>query len=150
MTMSASGLFITTQLDQWDATQLGMNLATNTLKCALFLDTIANDLSTDTAYGVSPYNANEVPGTGNYTTGGATLGSQTFTALNVSQATLNAASTTWASSTISNARGALIYNSTVAGNRGLCLVNFGAAYSTISGTFTITWNAAGIFYIDCY
>lgn len=90
---------------------------------------------------------NEVTGTG-YTAGGATLTSPTFTytaATNVFM--LDAADTSWASSTIT-ARYAVIYDSTPATDATrplLGYVDFGADVVSTAGTFTITWDAAGIF-----
>jgi hypothetical protein len=91
---------------------------------------------------------NEVTGTG-YTAGGATLGSKTigYTAgTNVIK--LDAADTAWTSSTIT-ARYAVIYVATGddATSALLGYVDFGADVVSASGTFTITWDAAGIFTI---
>lgn len=89
---------------------------------------------------------NEVAGTG-YTAGGATLTSVTLTytgATNVLD--LDAADTSWASSTIT-ARYAVVYDSTPATDATrplICYVDFGADVTSTSGTFTITWDAAGI------
>jgi hypothetical protein len=60
----------------------------------------------------------------------------------------DAADTSWTTSTITNARCALIYADALAGNNAICLVNFGADYSTSAGTFTIQWAATGIFTWD--
>ena len=51
-----------------------IDLNADTMKCALFTDSITGtfNFDTNTAYNVSPWNANEVSGTG-YTAGGATL-----------------------------------------------------------------------------
>ena len=90
---------------------------------------------------------NEVTGTG-YTAGGATLTSPTFTytaATNVLM--LDAADTSWASSTIT-ARYAVIYDSTPATDATRPLigyVDFGADVVSSAGTFSITWDSAGIF-----
>jgi hypothetical protein len=54
----------------------------------------------------------------------------------------------WAASTITNARGALIYADALAGNNGIVLVNFGGDYSTVAGTFTIQWPPTGILTLD--
>lgn len=89
---------------------------------------------------------NEVTGTG-YTEGGATLGSKTldYTAgTNVIK--FDGADVAWTSSTIT-ARYAVIYDDTPATSATkplLGYVDFGADQSTVNGTFTITWDAAGI------
>lgn len=88
---------------------------------------------------------NEVTGTG-YTAGGATLASCTVTYTGASNTlALDAADVSWSSSTIT-ARGAVVYVSTGTASTSplLCFVDFGANVSTTSGTFTITWDSAGI------
>jgi hypothetical protein len=87
---------------------------------------------------------NEVTGTG-YTAGGATLGTPTIgNTLNVIK--LDGDDTVWAASTIT-ARIAVVYDSTpgtAATNPLLFWVDFGADVSSVSGSFTITWNASGM------
>lgn len=147
MAVTASGLFVATWIDILDTTQLAVDLDLETHKAAMFTNSITPNFSSDTAYGVSPYDANEVSGTG-YTAGGTEV---TTTAVSESPSgTLmwDAADTAWASSTITNARCALIYADALAGNNAIVLVNFGGDYSTTSGTFTIQWNALGILTID--
>lgn len=147
MAVTASGLFVLTFIDVLDTTQLALDLDLETHKVAMFTNSITPNFSTDTAYGAAPYNANEVSGTG-YTAGGTVL---TSTALSESPAgtiMYDAADTSWSSSTITNARCALIYADALAGNNAICLVNFGADYSTSNGTFTIQWAATGIFTWD--
>lgn len=87
---------------------------------------------------------NEVSGTG-YTAGGATLGSVTV-GVTGNVFTLDAADTSWASSTIT-ARYAVIYDSTPGSDATRPLIgyiDFGADVSTTSGTFQIVWNSSGI------
>jgi hypothetical protein len=146
MAISASGLYVSTFIDVLDTTQLALDLDLDTHKVALFTDSVSPNFSSDTAYGVSPYNANEVSGTG-YTSGGATL---TGTALSDVSGTLkwDADDVSWTSSTISNAKGALIYADALSGNNAIVLVNLGSNYSTSAGTLLISWHANGIFTID--
>lgn len=93
--------------------------------------------------------ANEVSGTG-YTAGGVSLGTKTMTydgATN--KITLDAADVSWSSSTIT-ARFAVIYDNTPSTNATkplLGYVDFGQDESSSNGTFTIAWNASGIFEI---
>lgn len=147
MAITASGLFIPTWRDVLDLTQLAIDLDVETHKVALFTNSITPNFSSDTAYGVSPYNANEVSGTG-YTAGGALLTTTTLTESPTGTLMFDAADVSWASSTITNARGALIYADASGGNEALVLVNFGADYSTSNGTFTIQWASGGIFTWD--
>lgn len=93
---------------------------------------------------------NEVAAGSGYTSGGATLGTPTIGytgATNVVK--LDGDDVSWTTSTIT-ARYAIIYDSTpgsAATNPLLGYVDFGADVSSSSGTFTITWDAAGIFTI---
>lgn len=146
MAVTASGLFLPTFLDALDTTQLALDLDLETHKVAMFTNSITPNFDSDTAYGVSPYNANEVSGTG-YSAGGVALTSTTFTGSSGTM-TFDGADTSWTSSTIANARCALIYADALAGNSAICLVNFAADYSTNNGTFLITWNASGIWTWD--
>ncbi len=147
MAITASGLFVLTWIDVLDTTQLAIDLDLETHKVAMFTNTITPNFSTDTAYGVAPYNGNEVSGTG-YTSGGIVLTGTTVTESPTGTIMWDATDTAWTTSTITNARGALIYADALGGNNAICLVNFGADYSTSSGTFTIQWNASGIFTWD--
>ena len=146
MAVSGSGLFVATFIDVLDDTQLAVDLSLSTNKWAMFTNSITPNYTTDTAYGVAPYNANEVSGTG-YTAGGAVTASPTLTGASGIM-TYDQADTSWTTSTITNARCALLYSDALAGNNAICLVDFAADYSTVAGTFTIQWNASGVFTID--
>lgn len=52
-----------------------------------------------------------------------------------------------ATADIANAWGCLVYDNTLAGDPGICFNYFGGANSVTNGTFTIVWNANGIFRI---
>ena len=99
--------------------------------------------------------SNEVSGT-NYTAGGAAIASATIglgdNSSSVPTAFIDMADVTFSTATISSARGALIYNSTLAnaGTAGdtthaatpsVCVINFGADKSSSAGDFTITMPA---------
>lgn len=146
MAITASGLYVATFVDVLDTTQLALDLDLETHKGALFSNSITPNFTSDTAYGVTPYDANEVTGT-NWAAGGVALTGTTFTGAS-GTATFDATDVSVASTTISNARGYLLYADALAGNNAIVLVNFGADYSTSNGTFAITWNASGIFTID--
>jgi hypothetical protein len=92
---------------------------------------------------------NEITGTG-YTAGGATLGSKTVTYTSgTNTQAFDAADTTWTTSTLT-ARYAIIYDATpgtAATNPLIGYVDFGGDVSTTADTFTIAWNAGGIFTI---
>ena len=145
---TANGLFVATFVDALDTTQLALDLDLETHKVAMFTNSLTGaDYVTDTAYGVGAWGANEVSGTG-YSAGGTALTTTTFVSSGAGVCTFDAADTTWAASTIANARGCLIYADALAGNNGICGITFGADYSTTAGTFTIQWHTSGIFTID--
>lgn len=147
MSVSKSGLFIPTWMDILDTTQLAVDLDLETHKLALFTNSITPSFSADTAYGVSPYNANEVSGTG-YTAGGTAITSTTVSESPTETLMWDAADTSWAASTITNARAGLAYADALAGNNAIVLVNFAADFSTVAGTFLVTWASGGILNID--
>jgi len=116
----------------------------DTIKVALLSSSYTPNQDTHDYFDdVSTY---EVSGTG-YTAGGQTLGSKTVTydaATNV--IILDAADTTWTSSTIT-ARYAVVYDDSGASAGAKALigyVDFSSDQSSTSGNFTITWDATGI------
>lgn len=146
MAITASGLYVATFVDILDTTQLAIDLDLETHKGALFTNTITPNFTTDTAFGVAPYDANEVSGTG-WAAGGVALTGTTVTGAS-GTLTFDATDVSAASTTLTNARGYLLYADALAGNNAIVLVNFGSDYSTNNGTFAITWNASGIFTVD--
>jgi len=147
VSVTASGLYVATWTDILDTTQLAIDLDLETHKVAMFTDSVTPNFSTDTAYGSAPYNANEVSGTG-YTAGGTAL---TTTALSESPTGTikwDADDTSWSTSTITNAKFALIYADALAGNNVIVGINFGSNFSTTAGTFTIQWASGGILTLD--
>lgn len=156
MAITASGLFVATWVDVVDATQLAIDLSLATHRIALFNNTLTPNFSTDTAYGVAPYNANEVSGTG-WAAGGVALSaaaaggtstSPTVTESPAGTLMYDMGDVSVASTTLTNARGALIYADALAGNNAIVLINFGADYSTSNGTWGIQWASGGVFTID--
>jgi len=144
--VTASGLYVATFVDILDTTQLAVDFDLETHKGALFSNSITPNFTTDTAFGVSPYDANEVTGT-NWAAGGVAL---TGTTVAASSGTLvfDATDVSVATTTITGARCYLLYADALAGNNALVLVNFGADYATVAGTFAITWSASGIYVVD--
>lgn len=106
----------------------------DTFKIALYTSSATLDAST-TAYTAT----NEVSGTG-YTAGGEVLDSPTVT-LSGTTAFVDFADETWASSSIT-ARGALIYNSTAAGNPAVAVFDFGADKTSTAGDFVVQFPTA--------
>jgi hypothetical protein len=116
---------------------------TDTIKVALLSSSYTPDQDAHDYFNdVSTY---EVSGTG-YTSGGATLASKTATYDSASNViVLDAADTTWSSSTIT-ARYAVIYDSTGTSSTSALIgyVDFGSDQSSTNGNFTITWDSTGI------
>jgi len=125
-------------------------ISADTFKVAMFTDSATIDQDT-TGYTAS----NEVSGTA-YSAGGAALGSVTLGMSDNSGGTTTAfldfADTTWSTSTISSAMGALIYNSTLSGAStgstttadaypSVAMYDFVTAKSSSAGDFTIQWPA---------
>lgn len=152
MAVTASGLFFPTWRDILDASQLPVDLDVDTNKVAMFTNSITPNFSTDTAYGVAPYNANEVTdGLSSYTAGGKVVTGTVIDESPTGTLRWDATDVSWASSSISNARCALVYAdpvTTPTADPAIVLVNFGADYSTSNGTFTIQWASGGILTID--
>jgi hypothetical protein len=146
MAITASGIYVATIVDVLDTTQLALDLDLETHKGALFSNSITPNFTTDTAYGVSPYDGNEVTGT-NWPSGGIALTGTTVTGSS-GGLTFDATDVSVASTTVTNARGYLLYADALAGNNAILLINFGADYSTNNGTFAITFNASGIATLD--
>jgi hypothetical protein len=114
--------------------QEGHQLATDTIKIALYTSSASLDATT-TAYSSS----NEVSGTG-YTATGVTL---TSTAVSTTGTTahFDADDPTWTSASFT-ANGALIYNSSNS-NKAIAVLAFGGDFTVAGGTFKIVFPAAG-------
>jgi len=151
MAITASGLYAATFMDVLDTTQLALDLDLETHKIALFT-TLTPNFTTDTAYGVTPYDANEVSGTG-WAAGGVALTSTALSIETGSILTWDAADVSETTTTLADSEGGLIYADALAGNNAICMVYWGAGdFSTSAGTFAVTWTApgsGGIFSIDC-
>lgn len=127
---------------------IALNIGTDSLKLALFNNTLTPSPDTDPAtYASAPYNANEVTGTG-WASGGVALTTPTMTLISGVGVMFDAADVSASTTTLTNARGCLIYDDTLSPKCGLVFVNFTADYSTVAGTFAITWDALGIARLD--
>lgn len=133
-------------------------LGADTIKVALYGNTGTPDNTVaraNAAYSVDQWiTGNELTDT-NWPAGGQTLASKTLnTSTNVF--TFDAADTSGAGTvTITNAYGCLVYDNTITAGtggvakQGVCYNAFGSAQSVTSGTFTIVWNASGLFTVTC-
>ena len=106
----------------------------DTFKLALY-DNSASFTAATTSY----TNTNEVPNSGSYAAGGGTLTNVTPSTSGTTAFT-DFADLSFTSATIT-AFGALIYNDTAAGNPTVCVLDFGGAKTSTSGTFTIIFPA---------
>ena len=106
----------------------------NTLKLALFTSSATLGAST-TAYSTT----NEASGTG-YTAGGETVTSVAVS-LSGNVAFVDFADVSFTSATISDAAGALLYNSSVS-DKAIAVIDFGSTKSVTGGTLTITLPSA--------
>ena len=117
---------------------------TDTIKVMLCTSSYTPNQDTDEF--VSTPAANEVSGYTVYVAGGLALGTKTSAIVATHTLKLSAATTTWAASTIPNARYAIVYKDTGTQSTSplICYIDFGANFSSSNGAFTITWDAAGI------
>ena len=106
----------------------------NTLKLALVTSSATLDAST-TAYSTT----NEASGTG-YTAGGETVTSVAVS-LSGTTAFVDFADVSFTSATISDAAGALLYNSSVS-DKAIAVIDFGSIKSVTGGTLTVTLPSA--------
>ena len=108
----------------------------NTFKLALYTNSASFTAAT-TAYTAT----NEVANSGSYSAGGGTLVSVTPVVSGTTTAVCDFADLAFTSATIT-ARGALIYNSSAAGNPTVAVLDFGADKTSTTGTFTIQFPTA--------
>ena len=142
MAITASGLFGLT-LEKCLNNGAALNLEAEDNKVAMITDSATPDFTTHDFW--NDLSANEVSGTG-YTAGGVAYTSTEIT-LSGGVLTYDAADVSWASSTITSAMAAVGYAAAVT-NELIFLSDFVTAASTTAGTFTIQWNASGIFTLD--
>jgi hypothetical protein len=107
----------------------------NTFKLALY-DNNASFTAATTAYTAT----NEVGASGSYSAGGGALTNVTPTSSGTTAFT-DFADLSFTSATIT-AYGALIYNDSAAGDPSVCVLDFGGAKTSTSGTFTIIFPTA--------
>lgn len=130
------------------------NLASggDTFKVALFNNTITpdNDVSAaNSAYNAGQWaNTNEVSDAGQWDAGGVALSSQTVNVGTSDTVFWDAADTASGSSaTLSGVNGCQVYDDTLTtpvADQGVCYNYFGGDNSVTNGTFTVVWNANGI------
>jgi len=129
-----------------------MDLDADTFKAALFDNTITPDRTVsaaNSAYAAGVWASGGVSDASGWPAVGRNLASVTSSA-SAGTYTFDAADTVSANgtTTLTNAYGCLIYDDTssvAVADQGVCFNYFGGANSVTSGTFTVVWNASGIF-----
>lgn len=147
MAVTASGVFALTARDALKQT-IVLNTTLTSHKWALFDNNITPNFTTDTAYGVAPYDTHEASGTG-YSAGGKDLtGLNPTTTATSGTVVYDMDDISWAASTITSVVCALEYADALAGNNAICLLYFGGAFSSSASTFTIQFATGGVFVWD--
>jgi hypothetical protein len=134
----ASGVYGITMRDILDASQLGVDLVSDTLKVQLVDDTETPDFD---AHDSETDITGEITGAG-YTAGGATLGSKLLVA-GARRVTHDAADPVWTTASFT-ARGLVEWDDTPAGDPLLCAATFGADFEVVAGTFTAVFDPTGL------
>lgn len=161
MAWTASGMFRQTFADILSLTVTTLDLdAASMFKIALYDNSITPNFdvaAAASAYATGVWSATgsqtgtaQVYHTGQWAQAGVVLGANTVTTPAAGVVMFDANDTaSGATATMSNIYGGLIYADAVAtpvAKQGLLAVYFGGtAYSVTNGTFTIQWNASGIF-----
>ena len=149
----ASSLFAATFKTLMTGSGTTVDFDTDTFNCALVkLAGWTPQFDTDSKFSDID---SELPATGGYVAGGATLTSTAVTQTSDGSAviTFDAADVSWTASTLTDVRAAVVYSKTVndasASNDSLiAYIDLDVNFSTTSGTFQIQWNPSGIFTLD--
>lgn len=149
MAWSASKIFSSFITDSLNNTA-ALDLNTDTIKAALFDNTITPSqtvASASSAYGAGVWASGEQTN-GGWSAAGLALAS-IASGFSSNVYTFDAADTANGSAaTLSGAYGCLVYEDTLTtpvADQGICFNYFGGANSVTAGTFSIVWNASGIF-----
>ncbi|GAA3441069.1 hypothetical protein [Planomonospora venezuelensis] len=139
----ASGLYISTLADIFDATQLALDWDAEDHQAALYTSSKSPNYNDDTVYS----STNEISGTG-YTAGGlAITGTATSKpGAGVLKWTSNAFQ--WTGSTLSDVKHIDIYAAAVSGDPLMIGIMLASAVNTSDGTLLITPHANGLLTID--
>ena len=129
-----------------------LDLNSDTLKAALFNNTITPSqtvTSANTAYAAGVWASGGVSDAVSWPAAGVAL-SGVASGFSSNVYTFDASDTTSidAATDLTDAYGCLVYDDTLAApvaDQGVCYNYFGGANSVTNGTFTIVWNASGIF-----
>jgi hypothetical protein len=147
--MAAGDIVIFNEFKE-DVGQKIHNLSSDTFKLGLVTNAVTPAATTADprwgAGGSTNLSSSQVTPGGNYSSGGPTLASSTWSETS-GTATFDAADVSIAqnASNPNNARWAVIYNDTSAGKEAVAFVDLGGVTDLTAGAFSITWNASGIF-----
>lgn len=126
------------------------NLSSDTFKLGLVTNGVTPAANTADprwgAGGSTDLSSSEVTPGGNYSAGGDTLASSTWSETS-GTATFDASDVSIAqdASNPNNARWGIIYNDTSAGKEAVAFLDLGGVTDLSAGAFQVTWNANGIF-----
>lgn len=151
MAWSASKIFSSFITDALNNTA-ALDLNTDTIKVALFDNSITPSqtvASASSAYGAGVWASGGVSDASGWPAAGRSL-ANVASGFSSNVYTFDADDTVSANATttLTNAYGCLVYEDTLTtpvADQGLCFNYFGGANSVVSGTFTVVWNASGIF-----
>ncbi|MFI6304278.1 hypothetical protein ACIBCH_20600 [Amycolatopsis thailandensis] len=139
--------FLTDTLNQTAA----FDLNSHTLKAALFNDTTTPNqtaAAASTGFNTGVWTTGNEVANGGWSSGGLSLASVT-SGFSSNVYTLDAADVANGSAaTLSDVRGCLVYDdslTTPVADQGISYHSFGGAQAVTAGTFTVVWNASGIF-----
>lgn len=127
----------------------------DTFKVALYNNTTAPDkdvTAANSAYNVDQWtSSNEVTSSGQWDAGGVALTSPAITTPSTGVVMWDASDTASGSSaTLASVYGVLVYDDTLTtpvADQGVCFNYLGGTNSVTNGTFTVVWNANGLFRI---
>lgn len=156
MAFTASGVFREwlSMINQVSATSY-TGLDSDAVKAALYNNTGTPDKDAavaSTGYNTGAWITGNEQTSGNWVAGGVALSTKTLTTPSTGVFQFDAADVApGGTSTLSGVMGCLVYDDAITAGtvakQGVCFNYFGGAQSVTSGTFTIVWNANGIFRI---
>lgn len=130
------------------------SLTADALKVALFSNSVVPDKNAalaSTAYGAGTWTTgNEVTDSTNWVAGGRALSGNAFSSIANGVEFNGSSVASGGVVTFSNAYGVLVYDSSITAptaNQGVCFNAFGGSASITNGSFSVQWNASGIFTI---
>src|SRR6266542_159215 len=152
MAWSNSKIFRATVADVWDNTT-ALDLGADVPKVALYGTTPTPDqnvASASTAYNVAQWvNTSEISQAVQWPAGGVALATRVLDSATAGVVFYDAADTASGNAaTLSAVFGCLVYDDTLTTpvpDQGICYNYFGGTQSVTNGTFTVVWNANGIF-----